>query len=196
MTYILTGFRMFAHRHDELPAFHAAYLVLTILVAALFNLGTFGLLIIAHMVLDTVKYREVHRMGWADTLRATIRENLFDHTLFALGFLIAVYLHHSLPGIAGVSGLLRSEITIARGMGTLLPKAEILQRFLHVVFHLRHHLLHIETPVEERLTPVERFSILLVGCSALLLFLAPLILHVDGAQLLRIVQEELIPWRF
>lgn len=196
MTYILTGFRMFAHRHDELPAFHAAYLVLTLLVAALFNLGTFGLLIIAHMVLDTVKYREVHRMCWADTLRATIRENLFDHTLFILGFLIAVYLHHSLPGIAGVSGLLRSEITVARGMGTLLPKAEILQRFLHVIFHLRHHLLHIETPVGERLTPVERFSILLVGCSAMLLFLAPLILHVDGTQLLRIVQEELIPWRF
>lgn len=196
MIHILTGFRIFAHRHDELPAFHAAYLVLTILVAALFNLGTFGMLIIAHMVLDTVKYREVHNMRWTDTIRATIRENLFDHTLFALGFLIAVYLHHSLPGIAGVSGLLRSEITIARGMGTLLPKAEILQRFLHVIFHLQHHLAHSETPVGKRLAPVERFSILLVGCSALLLFLAPLILHVDGAQLLRIVQEELIPWHF
>lgn len=196
MIHILTGFRIFAHRHDELPAFHAAYLVLTILVAALFNLGTFGLLILAHMVLDTVKYREVHRMNWTDTFRATFRENIFDYTLFALGFLIAVYLHHSLPGIAGVSGLLRSEITIARGMGTLLPKAEILQRFLHVMFHLQHHLAHSEMPVGKRLMPVERFSILLVGCSALLLLLAPLILHVDGVQLLRIVQEELIPWHF
>lgn len=196
MIHILTGFRIFAHRHDELPAFHAAYLVLTILVAALFNLGTFGLLILAHMVLDTVKYREVHRMNWINTFRATFRENLFDYTLFALGFLIAMYLHHSLPGIAGVSGLLRSEITIARGMGTLLPKAEILQRFLHVIFHLQHHLAHSEASVGKRLMPVERFSILLVGCSALLLFLAPLILHVDGAQLLRIVREELIPWRF
>lgn len=196
MTHILTGFRMFARQHDGLPAFHAAYLVLTILVATLFNLGTFGLLILAHMVLDTVKYREVHRMNWPETVRATFRENLFDHTLFILGFLIAVYLHHSLPGIAGVSGLLRSEITIARGLGTLLPKAEILQRFLHVIFHLRHHLTQNETPIGERYTPTERFSVVLIGCGALLLLLAPLILHVDGAQLLRIVQEELIPWRF
>jgi len=118
------------------------------------------------------------------------------NTLFILGFLIAVYLHHSLPGIAGVSGLLRSEITIARGLGTLLPKAEILQRFLHVIFHLRHHLTQNETPIGERYTPTERFSVVLIGCGALLLLLAPLILHVDGAQLLRIVQEELIPWRF
>lgn len=196
MTYILTGIRTFAHRHDELPAFHAAYLVLTILIAALLNLGAFGLLIVAHMVLDTVKYREVHGMSWPKTMRATFRENLFDHTLFVLGFLIAVYLHHSLPGIAGVSGLLRSEITIARGLGTLLPKVEILQRFLHVLFHMRHHLLHIETPVGERLTPTERFSIVLVGCSVLLLLLAPAILHIGMERLLLITQEEIIPWHF
>ena len=196
MTQILTGVRAFARRHDELPAFHAAYLVLTILVAALFNLGTFGLLILAHMVLDTVKYREVHRMGWLDTLRATFRENLFDHTLFVLGFLIAVYLHHSLPSIAGISGLLRSEITLARGLGTLLPKTEILQRFLHVLFHLRHHLTQSETPIGERFTPTERFSIVLIGCSALLLLLAPAILHIGGTQLLLITQEEMIPWHF
>ena len=196
MTSILTEVRTFAHRHDELPAFHAAYLVLTILVAALFNLGTFGLLILAHMVLDTVKYREVHRMRWPVTIHATIRENLFDHTLFVLGFLIAVYLHHSLPGIAGISGILRSEITIARSMGTLLPKIEILQRFIHVIFHLRHHLTHIETPIGERFTPTERFSIILIGCSALLLILAPVILHIDGAQFLLIAQEEIIPWSF
>lgn len=196
MTHILTGVRTFAQRHDELPAFHAAYLVLTILVAALFNLGAFGLLILAHMVLDTVKYREIHRMGWLDTLRATFRENLFDHTLFVLGFLIAVYLHHSLPGIAGISGLLRSEITLARGLGTLLPKTEILQRFLHVLFHLRHHLTQSETPIGERFTPTERFSIVLIGCSALLLLLAPAILHVKGTQLLLITQEEMIPWHF
>ncbi|MBI1934075.1 hypothetical protein HYS30_00235 [Candidatus Peregrinibacteria bacterium] len=196
MTHILTGIRTFAQRHDELPAFHAAYLVLTILTAALLNLGTFGLLIVAHMVLDTVKYREIHRMSWTKTVRATFRENLFDHTLFILGFLIAVYLHHSLPGIAGISGLLRSEITIARGLGTLLPKAEILQRFLHVIYHLRHHLTQSETPIGERFTPTERFSIVLIGCGALLLFLAPMILHIGSAQLLLITQEEIIPWHF
>lgn len=196
MTYILTGIRSFAQRHDELPAFHAAYLVLTILIAALLNLGAFGLLIIAHMVLDTVKYREVHRMRWPETIRATLRENIFDHTLFALGFLIAVYLHHSLPSIAGISGLLRSEITIARGLGTLLPKTEILQRFLHVIFHLRHHLTQIDTPIGERFTPIERFSIVLIGCSALLLLLAPVFLHIGNTQLLLITQEEIIPWHF
>ena len=196
MTYILTGVRTFARRHDELPAFHAAYLVLTILVAALLNFGAFGLLILAHMALDTVKYREVHHLHWLQTIRATLRENLFDHTLFTLGLLIAVYLHRSLPGIVGIGGLLRSEITLARGIGTLLPKAEIFQRFLHVLFHLRHHLIHIDTPPGERLTPTERFSLVLMGCGALLLLLAPAILHIDSAHLLRIIQGELLPWNF
>ena len=55
MPHTLASARLFAHRHDELPAFHAAYLVITVLCAALLSLGAFAALIVAHIALDYVK---------------------------------------------------------------------------------------------------------------------------------------------
>ena len=69
MQRVATRLRTFAWVHDELPAFHAAYLVLTFLTAALFNFGVFALLIAAHMMLDFVKYREVHGFTLLNTFR-------------------------------------------------------------------------------------------------------------------------------
>ena len=54
MDTIFNSVRHFAHEHDDQPAFHATYLVIAFLTALLFNLGAFGLLIIAHMSLDMV----------------------------------------------------------------------------------------------------------------------------------------------
>ena len=64
--------RRILHSHDEYPAFHAGYLVLTFLIAALFNLGMFALLISAHMMLDYIKYTELHQYGHRKALRAMI----------------------------------------------------------------------------------------------------------------------------
>ena len=60
MSTAIRHLRIFAHEHDDIPAFHAAYLVGTFLAAAIFNLGFFLLLIIGHMCLDVVKYRDFH----------------------------------------------------------------------------------------------------------------------------------------
>ena len=91
----LSSVRHFAHVHDDLPAFHAGYLVLTILVASLLNLGVFGLLIIAHMALDYVKYREHHGFSWRRTMEGMVRESLVDIALLGVGVVFAVYFHHT-----------------------------------------------------------------------------------------------------
>ncbi|PIP65393.1 hypothetical protein COU77_03165 [Candidatus Peregrinibacteria bacterium CG10_big_fil_rev_8_21_14_0_10_49_16] len=186
--------RTFAHKHDELPAFHAAYLVITVLVAALLNLGVFALLIVIHMTLDYVKYREYHNYSLRKTLHGMVRESLFDIALLSLATVIAIYLHHSVVGIAGLSGVLRAEVTIARGLGTLIPKFEILHRFFHVIFHIGHHMRHVVVSVESPWTHNEKIQWFLVAVSIVLLALAPEILHIDLQSLQSILREELLPW--
>src|SRR3990167_7218691 len=88
------------HQHDEYPAFHAGYLVLTFLIAALFNLGMFALLIFAHMMLDYIKYTEFHQYGHRKALRAMISESAVDVVLLLVGLVFVVYLHHSAGLIA------------------------------------------------------------------------------------------------
>ncbi len=186
--------KYFAHRHDQLPAFHATYLVLTVLAASLFPLGAFGLLIIAHMSLDCVKYREHHRYTWNRTGIAMLRESLVDITLFMLGLLFAVYLHHSLPGIAALSGLYRSEVTLLRAFGTLIPKMKILYDFLAVLSNLHHYLHHVPTYVKKGWDPVEYVSLFSLPIIVVLLLLAPSVLSLDATHFAVILRSELIPW--
>jgi hypothetical protein len=127
-------FRAFAHTHDELPAFHAAFLVCTFIAAALLNLGSFGLLIIAHMALDYVKYRDVHHFGLARTIHAMLVESLIDITLFFVAFSSLLYLHHGLA-LVSLSGLQRASIALARAATTIVPKMEILLKPKWIKFY-------------------------------------------------------------
>ncbi len=183
----------FVALHDDLPAFRAGYLVLTILVAALFNLGTFAMLIVAHISLDIVKYREHHGFSWRKTVEGIWRENLFDCTLLLIGFVFAVYFHHTV-GIAGVSGLMRADITIVRGLGTLVPKAEILNDFLHVLARLWGYFRFPHLRMGLPLQAGERLLVFLFAASCLLLIIAPSVLGMEGTTYLGVLAEEGIPW--
>jgi hypothetical protein len=127
--------RTFVHEHDDLPAFHAAYLLLTLLAAALLSAGVFAALMLAHMMFDLFKYRQKEKLSWAATVRATLRESLPDITLLALCLTFAVYLHHSIQLIAGLSGLLHSEVSVMRALGIWLPKFGMGRRLIDVLFH-------------------------------------------------------------
>ncbi len=190
---LLHPFHSFAHRHDDLPAFHAGFLILTLLAAAMFSLGAFGLLIIAHMVLDYIKYREYHGYSLRLTFEGMVRESLVDVTLFMLGLVFAVFLHHSVA-FPGISGIMRTEITVIRMFGTLIPKMKILHNFLKVVAHLRHYLDHAHPHLRRHWSSLDKvcfFSIVL--CSLMLLASAP-ILQVNYSIVAEIIKEELIPW--
>jgi hypothetical protein len=190
----IRSLRSFAHQHDDLPAFHAAYLVLTLLAAALFNLGFFALLIALHMLLDVFKYRDVHHYSWKRTVEGMVRESIVDISLLLMGLAVAVYLHPSLPLFVGVQGVMLAEITVLRAVGVISPKLKILYDFLKVVAHIDLYLHHVHPRLGKGASMIEYVALLSLFVSLGLLVIAPLILLVDPAKYLSILFEELIPW--
>lgn len=192
MTSAISAFRSFAHAHDELPAFHAAYIALAFLAAALLNLGAFALLVIGHMVLDVLKYREVHGLTWRLTALGVLRESLVDITLLAIGLVFAVYLHHSV-GIASLSGLLRAELTVLRMFGTLIPKAKILHDILKVVAHLHHYLEQVHPRLRQSWSQLEHYCMYFLVISVLLLIFAAPLMGVHWEVVKGVLLEEMVP---
>lgn len=193
MTHTLQHLRLFAHTHDDLPAFHAGYLVLTFLVAAMFNMGTFALLVVAHMSLDIVKYRDIHGLPWRGVIEGTVRESLVDLTLLFVGLVFAVYLHHSVAGIATLSGLMRAEWTIVRALGTIIPKVNILHHVLKIASRLHHYLDSIHPRIRRGWSSLEKVCLFSFAVALFLLMLAPSILGLDAIQLEQIIRGEMIP---
>lgn len=193
MTHTLSAVRRFAHEHDDLPAFHAGYLVLTLLVAAILNLGAFALLILLHMALDFVKYREHHGFTLARTLEGMIRESLVDIALFSVGLLFAVYFHHTV-GLPGVSGLLRAEVTLVGAVAVILPKFKILHNVLKVVSHLRHYIDQVHPALYRGWSNLDHFCFFTVEVSLILIAAAPLLVGMDSDVLLFVLGRELMPF--
>lgn len=190
MTAITHSFRSFAHQHDDIPAFHAAYLVATFLTAALLNLGYFAVLIAIHMFLDFVKYRDIHRYGLSKTFKAMILESIGDIALFLIALTFVTYLNHTYM-LAAVSGLLRSELTLLRAIGTLLPKVRILEHILCIAMNFHLYLHSVPSGLEEPMTRLQKWSIRVVVLCIGLLVLAGFLFQNHGWDLMRILQQEL-----
>ncbi|MSR86945.1 hypothetical protein EXS70_02110 [Candidatus Peribacteria bacterium] len=183
----------FAMDHDDLPAFHAGYIALTLIAAALFNVGLFALLTAAHAGLDIVKYREIHHRSWKRTLLSTFREGLFDILMLTVGLTLSVYLHHDAAGIVALSGMLRIEVSVLRGLILLVPRVEILWHLLGVFVNVKLHLLQSS----EACGPwrrIERVNLAGVLLALTLLTLAPILL--DPSTVGSVLVDELVPWRF
>lgn len=194
-TFSLRQIRAFAHQHDDLPAFHAAYLVLTVLAAALFNLGLFALIILAHMGLDVFKYREVHGLGWRRTVEGVVRESMLDVTLFLMGLVVAVYLHPSVTGLAGIKGMMLAEVTVLRGVGLLAPKLKILYEMIKILSDIEHYLSRMHPKMGKRAGMVEYVCSLSILITVGMLLLAPILLMVSGPEYAYILMDELTPWK-
>ncbi|PIR53772.1 hypothetical protein COU75_04305 [Candidatus Peregrinibacteria bacterium CG10_big_fil_rev_8_21_14_0_10_42_8] len=195
MNTAVASFRHFAHEHDDLVAFHAGYLVLAFLSASFFNLGAFGLLVFTHMVLDWVKYREKHRFGHRQAVEGIVRENLVDVTLLLVGVVFSLYLHHSVGGVASVSGLMRAEISIIRMAALLVPKLKILHHFLKMIAHLHHYLDAVHPHHRKGWSALDQLCFYFCGLSFFLIVFAAPIMSVDFEIVKHILAEELIPWR-
>ncbi|MBI1812375.1 hypothetical protein HY285_04335 [Candidatus Peregrinibacteria bacterium] len=193
MQFQVSPLRLFAHRHDVTPAFHAASFALTILVAALLNLGWFALLIVLHMALDTVKYRDMHRLSWPKTACAVLRESLLDCTLLILAFDVEIYLRGA-SGIVALSALFRGERTLLEGLFIFLPKVAVLMRFTNVLSTLRSHLGVARLDHASPLSIVERVCLTSAAAGFLFFLLAPLSPELRGS-FLAVVSNQLLPWR-
>ncbi|MBI2636497.1 hypothetical protein HYW84_04205 [Candidatus Peregrinibacteria bacterium] len=191
----MTGLRRhalaFAVSHDNIPAFHAASILLTVIAAALFNTGAFALLIAAHASLDVVKYREIHGMKWSGTLAATARESLLDLFFLSLALCLALYLHHG-QSVFVLSGITRLEEILVRVFGIMFARFEVLWHGLWVFSDIRQHL----RDVRDAVGPWRPREILwLSGLIGALLFIAvsPFVLKQGVAS--AVLYEQLTPWR-
>ncbi len=158
----------------------------------MFNLGTFAMLIFAHVSLDYVKYREYHGYSLFGTIEGIIRESILDFTLLLMGMVFSVYLHHSVA-FPGISGLLRTEITILRLFGTLIPKYKILHNFLKIIAHIRHYLDHAHPHIRKHWSSFDKVCFWSIGLCSVLLLLSAKILSVDNSVIVGILKSELIP---
>ncbi len=188
----LHGIRHFAHEHDDIPAFHAAYLVATFIAAAVLNLGFFLGLILIHMSLDYVKYRDVHRYGYRQTLRAIALESISDIAFFLLALTFAVYLSHTFL-LAAVSGIVRSELTILRALGTLIPKVAILEHLTIVTLRLQSYMQSEVSGFTGTLSRMQHWSLRTIALCSLLLLLSVGLYAYHQADLADVLLRELIP---
>jgi hypothetical protein len=186
------GLRSFAHQHDDVPAFHAGFLVATILSAAVLNLGFFAIAIVLHMTLDFVKYRDLHRYDLKTTCKAIILESVADIALFLIALTFAVYLNHTYM-LAAMSGMLRSELTVLRAVGMLIPKVRMVENILAILLNFHNYMHSVHPDLARPITRVQRWSICtIVVCSALLL-LAVFLYQSNGWSLVKVLMHELVP---
>lgn len=190
------GLRTFGFRYEDLPAFHAAYFMLIVIFAGIFNLGFFAVLIVAHIALDFVKYRRLFAKRNSLALFAVFRESLTDIALFFLALSTVVYLHPTLPSIAILTGNRLTHVVIVRGLAILLPKLTILHHSLRIIFNTREYL---ATP-HPRLKRIWSLSeclyvstLFLALCS---LAIAPGMLNLDLKEFGVMLMQQLVPWKF
>lgn len=184
-----------ARTHDDLPAFNAAYWLLTLLAAMLFNAGAFILLIAGHMALDVFKYRELHSKKWSKVVEGVARENVVDVSVVALGVAFAIYCHTTLPIFAGIQGLIRTEIAIVNAIVQVTVKTHVLHGFLTILADLHQYLAKIHPRMGKGLSPVEVLSLLALLASVALSVAAPWILDLDAAHFSHILEGIFVPWR-
>ncbi len=184
-----------ARTHDDLPAFNAAYWVLTFLAAMMFNAGAFGVLIIGHMTLDVYKYRAIHGKKWGKVAEGVARENLVDTTLVLLSIAFGVYCHASLPLVAGLRGLMRTEIVMLNAVFQVFAKAHILHSTLALLSNIHKYMEEMHPRMGKNFTMLEIVSLVGFVTSLVLLILSPILLGLSNADIARLAAEMLIPWR-
>lgn len=92
----------------KLPAFHAAYLMLAVIMAAMLPLGFFAFLVAARIAVEYHKYRRVQ----------VLRSNLSNITLLMCGLTASVTL---------------STFPLVKGLAMFLPKLIILHHIVRKV---------------------------------------------------------------
>jgi|CXWL01.1.fsa_nt_gi hypothetical protein len=188
--------RQFAFTYEDLPAFHAAYFMLILIFAGIFDLGFFGVLILVHILLDFVKYRRVLRASRMTAVSAVLRESLADIALFFLALSSIVYLHPTLPSIAAILGGKQTHVIIMRGLAVLLPKLSILHHSLRMVFNAKEYVRTPYARLQTSLSLAECIYLSTLFLSLCFLAIAPGVLGIDLTQFKEILLEQLVPWKF
>jgi hypothetical protein len=181
--------QFFARALDTIPALRAGHIALIVLAAALLNVGAFAVLILGHMCLDVIKYRD-GKTGWGGAFRRTWHANIVDVALLVISFTIALYFHHT-GGIIVISGIVRADVLLLQALVVFLPKAKILYRTLHSIQVMQSRMTN-SFPLQW--TPGRAFATAAIAVCVLLLIVAPIVLKIQSGSLVGFVERELVPW--
>lgn len=179
--------------HDDIPAFKAGFFVLSLLCAALLNFGAFGLLIVAHMGLDIVKYREVHGYSWAITMRGVVRESIMDMTLLIMGLVITIFMD---PSLHIVTTVIHGKSALLRAVAVTLSKIIVLSRFAVVLLHPAKHLNMTKIALRKEWLFGERSFVTLFIVLIALLIVAPWVMSFSDHIYKELLLRSVVPWRF
>ena len=180
--------------HDDLPAFNAAYWLLTLLAAMLFNAGAFIVLIAGHMALDAYKYRDIHGKNWRKVAEGVARESLLDVSVLALGIAFSVYCHTALPIFAGIRGIVRTEIAVLNAVVQVAAKTHVLHGFLTILADVQAYLEKSHPRMGKGLSLVDTVAVAALAVSVVLTLASPWILQMDAAQVANLAEDILVPW--
>ncbi len=189
------SFRPFGISYDDLPAFHAAYFMLVLIFAGIFNLGFFAMLILAHIAFDFYKYRYVLCNRRISAGYAVFRENLPDLALFFLALSSLVYLNPSVSLIATLTGSRVTHIVIVRALAVWLPKLTILHHSLRIAFHYSEYLHTPNVRLQKTWSLTDYVYLSTIFLSFCFLAIAPIVLKLDPLQMQDILLGQLIPWK-
>lgn len=188
------AFRPFGFSYEDLPAFHAAYFMLIVIFAGLFNLGFFAVLILAHIVLDFVKYHHILRKKRINAAVAVCRESLADLALFFLALSSIIYLNPTLPLIASLTGVRLTHVILMRGLAILLAKLAILHHSMRILFNVQ---AYVHTPyarLKNALSLAEWIFASTLFLSLCFLAIAPGVLGLNLSDFFSMLWSQLIPW--
>lgn len=183
-----------ARNHDDLPAFNAAYWVLTFLAAILFNTGAFLVLIAGRIAFDIYRYREAQGKRWTKVVEGVIRENALDVSLLALAMTFAVYFHSALPIIAGLQGLARTLLALFNAVVQIVVKMHVVRGVVTAVTSGRDHLAQSHPRMGKKFSTLDVASFVTLAASLVLLAASPWALSLDASEIERMATDVLVPW--
>jgi len=188
--------RRFGFAYEDLPAFHAAYIMLVLVFAGLCNLGFFACLVAVHIVLDFYKYRV--RLGYRPmkALRGMMRESLLDVSLLFLALSTFVYLNPGLDSITLLTDNIQLRVTVLRGLALLLPKLTILHHSLRIAFDLPAYMTTPHSSLKKPFGIVDYVCMSVLAIAAVLIVIAPFALGLTSSQFAAMLTPEILPWRF
>jgi len=184
--------RFLAYYREELPAFHAGFVVTLLVLSSLLNLGAFVLLLAARTTLDIVKCRERERMGWRETLGAVVQAGLLEYVLFTFLLLATIFLQES--GVLFGGGV-RAAAELLRGGVFFALKGVLLFRLLPVLLHPRSYIEECGVDMRRPFSSVEQSFLLALVTGLLLLGLSPAIVNGGWQKILQILRKQIVPWK-
>ena len=190
MQTLLLSVRSFARRHDDLPAFHAAAIVLAFVIASLCTTGLFLLAVTAHACLDLVKFHDGHGLSWRASAVQALRSNVVTFTLLLTALTASLYLHPSFGMIAGFSGIALAQGSVLRALAMSLPKYFALQQMTERVGSLWNW---IDAEEPRAFGPCERSYLALAVTMLFLLMAAPVLLDIPLNVYALVLRIELTP---